>query len=245
MTDQPQPIQSQPAKGQSRRKRRPVDPAEAALRALAAPISPALRRAGGLSALAECLWAAQAAVAALAIGGLVSGTVTLSPLAAALIFAALAAVRAGLDALAARIGQRAANQLVHDVRADLSAAAARQTPRAPRPAPAELASLIAEKAVLLAPWAARYQPAMSRARIVPIILLGLTAWFSWAAALVLLISGPLIPVFMALVGLAAKEASERQMAEIGSLNSLLADRIAAIADLRLLGAEARAGRDLA
>ena len=71
---------------------------------------------------------------------------------------------------------------------------------------------------------------------VPLIILALAFWFSWAAGLILLISGPLIPVFMALVGLAAKEASARQMAEIGSLNDLLVDRLGALLDIRLLGA---------
>lgn len=57
--------------------------ADAALTRLAAPAAPALSRAGALSALAELLWAAQAALVALALGGLVSGTGRLSPLAAA------------------------------------------------------------------------------------------------------------------------------------------------------------------
>ncbi|HEY0274519.1 MAG TPA: ATP-binding cassette domain-containing protein [Paenirhodobacter sp.] len=253
MTDQPasRPHKRRPdpaqtaAKTKGRAPARTIAPAEAALRALSAPITPALRRAGWISALAECLWAGQSAVAAAALGGLVTGAEVLSPGAATAAFLVLAAVRAGLDAAAGRIAQRAANRLVADVRNDLTSSAARQTPRAARPAPAELASLVAEKATMLAPWAARYQPAMARARIVPVVLLALTAWFSWAAALVLLVAGPLIPVFMALVGMAAKEASERQMEEIGSLNTLLVDRIAAIADLRLLGAEARAGGDLA
>ena len=49
---------------------------------------------------------------------------------------------------------------------------------------------------------------------------------------------------MALVGMAAQDASERQMVEIGALNKLLIDRIAAITDLRLLGAEARSRANL-
>merc|ERR1711969_322647 len=49
-------------------------------------------------------------------------------------------------------------------------------------------------------------------------------------------AGPLIPVFMALVGWAAKEASARQMVEIGDLSDLLVDRLSALADLRLVGA---------
>lgn len=219
--------------------------ADAALTRLAAPAAPALRRAGALSALAELLWAAQAALVALALGGLVSGTGRLSPLGAAAGFLALAALRALLDARAGALAQRAATALVESTRHRLISAAARQDARARSPAPAELASLAAEKVAMLAPWAARYSPAMARVRIVPLVLLALTLPFSWAAALVLLVAGPLIPVFMALVGLAARDASERQMAEIGTLNTLLVDRIAAVADLRLLGAEARAGADLA
>lgn len=219
--------------------------ADAALTRLAAPAAPALGRAGALSALAELLWAAQAALVALALGGLVSGTGRLSPLAAAAGFLALAALRALLDARAGALAQRAATALVETTRHRLIGAAARQDARAPSPAPAELASLATEKVAMLAPWAARYSPAMTRVRIVPLVLLALTLPFSWAAALVLLVAGPLIPVFMALVGMAARDASERQMAEIGTLNTLLVDRIAAVADLRLLGAEARAGADLA
>jgi ATP-binding cassette subfamily C protein CydD len=41
---------------------------------------------------------------------------------------------------------------------------------------------------------------------------------------------------MALVGWAAKAASERQMVEIGELSDLLVDRLAALSDLRLIGA---------
>lgn len=214
------------------------------LERLAVPVAGALRRAAALAVLSECLWAAQAALAGLAIGGLVAGP-GLSPLVAAAGFLAVALLRVALDTGAEQAAQRAANRLVSDTRLRLAAAAALQTPRAERPAPAAVASLIAEKTALLAPWAARYRPAMARARVVPLVLLALVAPFSWIAALILLVAGPLIPLFMALVGMAARDASERQMAEIGSLNTLLADRIAAIADLRLLGAEARAETDLA
>lgn len=211
---------------------------------LAAPVARGLRKASTLAVLSECLWAGQAALAGLAIGGLVAGP-ALPPLAAAAGFLVVALLRAGLDALADRAAQQTANRLVTQTRLQLSEAASLQSPRATDPSPAALASLIAEKSALLAPWASRYHPAMARARVVPLVLLALVAPFSWIAALVLLIAGPLIPLFMALVGMAARDASERQMAEIGTLNTLLADRIAAIADLRLLGAEARAGADLA
>lgn len=223
---------------------KPETPA-AALTRLAAPVARDLRRAGLLSAMAEALWAAQAGVVALAIGGLLAPPATLSPLAGAAAFLALAALRSFIDARAQARASAAANRLVAQERATLIAAAARLDARATGLSPAETAALAGEKLAALAPWAARYAPAMLRTRIVPIVLLLAALPFSWLAALILLVAGPLIPLFMALVGMAAQEASERQMAEIGTLNGLLVERVAAAADLRLLGAEARAGADLA
>jgi len=222
----------------------PETPAVALAR-LAAPVARDLRRAGLLSALAEMLWAAQAAVVALVIGGLLSPPAALSPLPGAAAFLGLAALRSLLDARAQALASTAANRLVAQERAALITAAARLDARATGLSPAETAALAGEKLAALAPWAARYAPAMLRTRIVPLALLLAALPFSWLTALILLIAGPLIPLFMALVGMAAQEASERQMAEIGTLNGLLVERIAAAADLRLLGAEARAGADLA
>ena len=99
-----------------------------------------------------------------------------------------------------------------------------------------IAALTTEKLEALRPYLLRYKPARARVMIIPPVILLITAWYSWAAAIVLLAAGPLIPVFMALVGWAAKEASARQMVEIGSLNDLLADRLAALSDLKLIGA---------
>ncbi|OZA11329.1 MAG: cysteine ABC transporter permease [Rhodobacterales bacterium 17-64-5] len=72
--------------------------------------------------------------------------------------------------------------------------------------------------------------------VLPFVILALAFWQSWAVGVVFMITGPLIPVFMALVGMAAKEASQRQMAEVGSLNDLLIERLQALVDIRLLGA---------
>ncbi|WP_236638449.1 ABC transporter transmembrane domain-containing protein [Mangrovicoccus ximenensis] len=82
-----------------------------------------------------------------------------------------------------------------------------------------------------------------RVTVVAPVLLVLSLWCSWAVALILAVAGPLIPVFMALVGMAAKEASRKQMAEIGSLNTLLTDRLAMLQDIRLLDAGGRTAED--
>ncbi|ADE86976.1 ABC transporter ATP-binding protein/permease [Rhodobacter capsulatus] len=221
----------------------PAD-AKAELARLTAPVSKQLRSAGMLASLSEVLWAAQAALVALALGGLVAPPASLSVPQAALGFVFVMLLRAGLDAAAQARANRAATTLVAAERARLLTEAARLDARATGLAPAQLASLAGEKLALLGPYVSRFTPAMTRSRIVPIVFLALVAPLSWVVAVIFLIAGPLIPVFMALIGMAAQQASERQMAHLGTLNGTLADRIAASADLRLLGAEDRAGREL-
>ncbi len=104
---------------------------------------------------------------------------------------------------------------------------------------AEFAALVAEKVALLQPWLMRYRIAEARVRLVPLLFILAVLPFSWVAALILLITGPLIPLFMALIGQAAGKASEAHLQEIGSMNALLLERIAARVDIRVLAAEER------
>lgn len=223
----------------------PTSSAKAELARLVAPVAGRLRLAGVLAAVSELLWAAQAALVALAIGGLLDEPVLLPISEAVAGFVALMALRALLDAFAQTLASRASTRLVANERQALLRAAARLDARAAGLTPAELAALAGEKLALLGPFAARYSPAMMRSRIVPLALIAMTLPFSWIAVLIFLIALPLIPIFMALIGIAAQEASEKQMVQIGTLNGALVDRIAAVTDLRLIGAESRAGAELA
>lgn len=217
------------------------------LRRLAAPVARPLARGAAFSVAAALIWPAQAALVALVIGGLVAPEgPSIGLLPGTLGFLLLALLRIGLDSTAQAATQGAARDLVRALRTRLILAAAHQGGGTSAALPAaEAASLAVEKAALLGPFAARYHPAALRARLVPLVLVLLALSQSWLVALILIVAGPLIPVFMALVGMAAEEASRRQMTEIGSLSRLAVDRIAAITDLRLLGATARAEDDLA
>lgn len=70
-----------------------------------------------------------------------------------------------------------------------------------------LAALAGEKLDLILPYITRYAPARAQVAVLPLVILALAFWQSWAEGLVFLMTGPMIPVFMALVGMAAKEAS--------------------------------------
>lgn len=211
------------------------------LRAMVAPVRPQMQRAGLAGMASGLLWLVQAAAVALAIGGLLTpdaaiGSVPLM----ALIFIGVGIVRALLDSLAGRFAFDAADHVLRVERAALIARESRRTGDDPARAPAaEIATLGAEKLAAMTPYLTRYAPARVKVMVLPLVILAVSAWFSWAVALVLLVAGPLIPVFMALVGLAAKEASERQMEELSDMNVLLLERLSALVDIRLLDAGAR------
>ena len=193
------------------------------------------RRAAALSVLAALLWPLQAGIVAGALGALLSGAPAW-PLRTALVFAGLGLLRAGLGLLAEASAQAAAEVVIAAARAKIVAAEARRAADSPFGGAGSIAALAGEKLDLLAPFVTRYAPASARVRVVPLVILALVFWHSWAVGLVLLVSGPLIPLFMALIGMAAKEASARQMAEIGTLNDFLVERLSALVDIRLLGA---------
>ncbi|WP_417271294.1 thiol reductant ABC exporter subunit CydD [Celeribacter sp.] len=193
------------------------------------------RRASALSVVASLIWPLQAAIVASALGGLLTGA-DVSAWKTGASFIALGALRALLSLLSEQQSDAAAEAVLREARARIVEAEAHRATESPFGGAGSISALASEKLDLLAPYVTRYAPAQARVMVLPIVIFALALWHSWAVAIVLLITGPLIPVFMALVGFAAKEASERQMSEIGTLNDALVDRLSALVDIRLLGA---------
>lgn len=203
---------------------------------LVAPRRAALRRAGALSGAANLLWLGQAGVLAGAIAGALAPPATIASGPAVLVFLALAGLRAWLAGRAEALAYRTGDAIIADLRTRILRREAQEGAGQSSPGAGAIAALGAEKLARLAPWLTRYAPARARVAMVSPAILAATFAMSWAAGLILLITGPLIPIFMALIGMAARDASERQMDEIGSLSQLLIDRTGALADFRLLGA---------
>jgi ATP-binding cassette subfamily C protein CydD len=210
-------------------------------RRIIAPVGPTLRRAGWLSVAAGALWPVQAAAIAWAVAGWAAGAPPLERAwIAAGLFLLCAALRAALEHRAGALLFAAADETVARERGALIAREARARADV---GSAALAALAVQKLPLLQPWITRYHVAMTRASVLPLLLLVLAFSQSWVVGLTLLIAGPLIPVFMALVGMAAEDASKKQMDEIGTMNDMLLDRVSALLDIRLLGAAERVARD--
>jgi len=174
-------------------------------------------------------------VVAQALGALLQDA-PVQPLFSAALFAGLGVVRAALNYLAETLAQNAADTVIRQARLAVVQAEAQRLDDNPFGGAGSITALAGEKLDLLGPFLTRYGLARARVMVLPLVILALAFWFSWAVGVIFLVAGPLIPVFMALIGLAAKEASARQMAEIGTLNDLLVERLSALLDIRLLGA---------
>jgi ATP-binding cassette subfamily C protein CydD len=226
--------------------KKPKDAAEQRLAEALAPEARGIARAGWMSVAGGLLWMVMAAAVATVFGRLVAGTAGPALIwGMAALFLAAGGLRIGLGVWAAAILDGASDRILARERAALLAGQDRLSPRAARSPSASVAAMLTDKLPLLGPYVLRHRPASLRAAVVPLVFLGTAAVFSWAVALILAVAGPLIPVFMALVGLAARQASERQMDEIGSLSGLLGERLAALTDIRLLDARGRMEGDFA
>ena len=216
------------------------DAAQSRFAQATAPEARSIRRAAALTVVAGLAWPVMAAAVAITFGRLVAGQATPAMIWAMTgLFLAAGAIRIGANHWAAARLDQAADRILARERTALLTSQDRLAPRAERATSATTAAMLTDKLPLLRPAILRHRPAALRAAILPLAYLALALPFSWAVALILAVAGPLIPVFMALVGMAAREASERQMDEIGSLSGLLGERLSALTDIRLLDARGR------
>ena len=202
-----------------------------------------------LAGTAPLLWIAQAALLARALaalldwqlaGGLAQGTAsapwgTLTAAAAGV--ALLGLLRAALEYVAARVTWRSARTQLTALRQEFGQRLRAASPLdARRPPSGQLASAWMEQAEAIVPWLANYRAAQWRVMLVPPVLLVFVAWHSWAAALLLALAAPLIPLFMALIGWKAQAVSEEQLLALGHLHGHLLERLRALPTLRALHA---------
>jgi ATP-binding cassette, subfamily C, bacterial CydD len=220
---------------------KPIDPAICMLRRISSSISSPLKAAAVLSVCASLLIIPQAFLAGSSIGAFAAGEGWdhNSLIWAALGWFLLGLLRLAADLAAGRIAFRAAQRAIAGLRVRLldlrlyAAAYGGETESS-----ASAAALMAEKSELLSPYLSRYYLARVKTMATPVAVLLVTGSLSWAVMLILLVSGPLIPLFMALIGFRARDVSERQLAEISSLNALLLERLNALGDIKLLDGRA-------
>ncbi|MGY6588212.1 MAG: thiol reductant ABC exporter subunit CydD [Wenzhouxiangella sp.] len=91
----------------------------------------------------------------------------------------------------------------------------------------------------------RYLPQQWLALLIPLTILLAVFSQNWLAGLLLALSAPLIPLFMALVGMGAEQLSQQQQTALGRLAGLFHDRLRGLDTLKRFGAGQREGQRLA
>jgi len=192
-----------------------------------------LKRGAYFQTLAALLWLPQAGLIAYAIGRLAASGFDNTLYSSAFGVFLIGCARAVIDARGAAMAYDAARSELSRLREKAVTALSLRSPLdRTRPASGEAASILAEQAEMVVPYLSRFVPVRIRVMLVPLAILFVVLWFSWIAALVLLIAAPLIPVFMALIGMRAKAASEKQLAALGGMNGFLLDRLRGLATIR-------------
>ena len=97
------------------------------------------------------------------------------------------------------------------------------------------ATLILEQIDDMHDYYARYLPQMALAVSVPLLIVIVIFPFNWVAALILLATAPLIPTFMAMVGMGAADANRRNFKALARLSGHFLDRLRGMETLRIFG----------
>jgi ATP-binding cassette subfamily C protein CydD len=95
------------------------------------------------------------------------------------------------------------------------------------------ATLTLEQVENMHDFFARYLPQMSLSVLVPFIILIVVFPINWAAGLIFLITAPLVPFFMALVGIKAADASRKNFKALQRLSGHFYDRLQSMTTIRL------------
>jgi thiol reductant ABC exporter, CydD subunit len=94
-------------------------------------------------------------------------------------------------------------------------------------------TLVIEQVDNLHDFFARYLPQMRLASMVPLLICIAIFPFNWAAAVILLGTAPLIPIFMILVGMGAADINRRHFKALAYLSGHFLDRLKGLSTIRL------------
>jgi len=103
----------------------------------------------------------------------------------------------------------------------------------------DLATSLIDGIEALEPYYARYLPAMAMTGFLPGAILVFVLPADWISGLVLLVTAPLIPLFMVLIGRGAERLNQRQWQRLARLSAHVLDLIQGLGTLKLFDASRR------
>ncbi|WP_136064723.1 thiol reductant ABC exporter subunit CydD [Modicisalibacter radicis] len=98
---------------------------------------------------------------------------------------------------------------------------------------AGLGQQLVEQVEALDGYFARFLPQMRLTLVLPLVILAVVASLDWLAAALLLLAAPLIPLFMALVGMGAERLNREQFVAVTRLAGHFLDRVRGVTTLQL------------
>ena len=155
------------------------------------------------------------------------------------------AVRTVAQWAQARLGQHGASEVIADLSGQVLAAVTARPPRQLAAQRDDAAAVVTRGLDALRPYFTAYLPALLLAGILTPMSAVVLGLYDLKSTLIAVITLPLIPVFMVLIGLATAERSAAALAAMATLQARLLDLIAGIPTLRALGRAAGPERRIA
>lgn len=81
----------------------------------------------------------------------------------------------------------------------------------------------------------KYIPQMIQSHTIPLMLLGVIFYLNWTTGLIILITAPFIPLFMAIVGKRTKQKADEKVEQLASFSGTFLDVLQGLTTLRLFG----------
>lgn len=148
--------------------------------------------------------------------------------------------RAALAWTGERAAFEAAATVKHDLRLKLLDHLLALGPmRLPAMQTGTLAAALTDSIEAIHPYYARYLPAASLSAMLPLAVLVAVLPNDWISALVFVVTAPLIPLFMVLIGRGAEELNQRQWGGLMRMSGHLLDTIQGLTTLKLFNASRR------
>jgi ATP-binding cassette subfamily C protein CydD len=148
------------------------------------------------------------------------------------------AVRVAVMWLQERLAHRAGTRVVSELREAVVAHAASMDPRwLATGKGAEVVTTVTRGLDGLLPYFVRYLPQLMLAVTVTPLMLVVVLGLDWLSAVIVVLTLPLVPIFMILVGLVTRDRSHKHLAAMERLGARTLDLIAGVPTLRALGRE--------
>lgn len=112
-------------------------------------------------------------------------------------------------------------------------------------APSTHASRLLEDVDALDGYLSRYWPQQQLMLLSPLLIVSAIAWVNWLVALLMLLSAPLIPLFMSLIGMGAEQLNQRHLRQRQRLAGHFFDRLQKLGAIKRLQAAEQVAAEVA